>query len=301
MISGTFCVAFGVLRLGLLTDLLSTPIRIGYINGIALTVFVGQLPKLFGFSVDAEGVVGIAQAFIQGVRDGLTNPTALAIGLTSITVIVVLRRLAPAIPGVLIATIGATVLVGVLGLAASAGVPVVGPLPKGLPAFGIPQVTLEDLQAMLAGGLAIAVVSMADTSVLSRAFGGRSGERVDQDQELRALGAANLGAGLFSGFAISASASRTPVAAQAGAKTQLTGVVGALTIAFLLVFLPGLTTNLPQTVLAAIVITASVPRGRCGPHPAVAAAAIRIRPLDGVLLRCGRVRGRARDLPRRRA
>jgi MFS superfamily sulfate permease-like transporter len=109
---------------------------------------------------------------------------------------------------------------------------------------------------MLAGGLAIAVVSMADTSVLSRAFAGRSGERVDQDQELRALGAANLGAGLFSGFAISASASRTPVAAQAGAKTQLTGVVGALSIAVLLVFIPGLTTNLPQSVLAAIVITA---------------------------------------------
>ena len=256
LISGTFCVAFGVLRLGLLTELLSTPIRIGYLNGIALTVFVGQLPKLFGFSVDAEGVVGIIQAFLTGLRDGLTNPTALAIGLASIAVIVALKRLAPAVPGVLIAAVGATLLVGILGLAASAGVPVVGALPKGLPGFGIPQVTLEDLRALLAGGLAIAVVSMADTSVLSRAFAGRSGERVDPDQELRALGAANLGASLFSGFAISASASRTPVAAQAGAKTQLTGVVGALTIAILLVFIPGLTTNLPQSVLAAIVITA---------------------------------------------
>jgi high affinity sulfate transporter 1 len=256
LISGAFCVAFGVLRLGLLTDLLSKPIRIGYLNGIALTVFVSQLPKLFGFSVHAEGVIDTARAFVQGVADGLTNPTALVIGLASIAVIVAIRRFAPAIPGVLVAAVAATAIVGVLGLASSAGVPVVGPLPKGLPAFGVPRVSLDDMIAMLAGGLAIAVVSVADTSVLSRTFAGRSGRRVDQDQELRALGAANLGAGLFSGFSISASASRTPVAAQAGAKTQLTGVVGAFAIAILLVFLPGLTTNLPLTVLAAIVMTA---------------------------------------------
>ncbi len=256
LISGAFCVAFGVLRLGLLTDLLSKPIRIGYLNGIALTVFIGQLPKLFGFSVDAEGVIGIARAFIEGVAAGETIPAALAIGLGSIAVIVAFRRFAPSVPGVLVATVGATAVVGVFGLAASKGVPVVGPLPQGLPSFGIPQVSLEDMMAMVAGGLAIALVSMADTSVLSRSFAGRSGNRVDQNQELRALGAANLGAGLFSGFAISASASRTPVASEAGARTQLTGVVGALSVAALLLFVPGLTTNLPQTVLAAIVMTA---------------------------------------------
>ena len=256
LLSGAFCVAFGVLRLGLLTDLLSKPIRIGYLNGIALTVFIGQLPKLFGFSVDAEGVVATARAFVTGVADGRTNTTALAIGLASIALIVGFRRLAPAIPGVLIAAVGMTMLVGFLGLAASSGLPVVGPLPKGLPSFGLPHVSLADLSSMVAGGLAIAVVSMADTSVLSRTFAGRNGYRVDQDQELRALGAANIGAGLFAGFSISASASRTPVAAQAGAKTQLTGVVGALVIAAMLLFVPGLTTNLPQSVLAAIVMTA---------------------------------------------
>ena len=256
LIAGAFCVAFGVLRLGLLTDLLSKPIRIGYLNGIALTVFIGQLPKLFGFSVDAEGVVGETQAFIAGVADGLTNPSALVIGLASIGVIVACHRFAPKVPGVLVAAVGATVVAGVLGLAVATGLPVVGPLPQGLPTFGVPDVTLEELGSMVAGGLAIAVVAMADTSVLSRTFAARAGARVDQDQELRALGAANLGAAFFSGFPISASASRTPVAAQAGAKSQLAGVIGALTIAALLLFLPGLTTNLPQTVLAAIVMTA---------------------------------------------
>jgi len=256
LISGAFCVAFGVIRLGLLTELLSKPIRIGYLNGIALTVFVGQLPKLFGFSVHADGVPATARAFAEGVANGLTNPTALAVGLGSIAVIVVFRRWAPSLPGVLVAAVGATVLVGVLGLAASAGIPVVGPLPQGLPGFGVPRVSLDDLVAMLAGGLAIAVVSMADTSILSRSFAGRSGYRVDQNQELLALGAANVGSAFFSGFSVSASATRTPVAAQAGAKTQLTGVVGALAIAAMLLVLPGLTTNLPQSVLAAIVMTA---------------------------------------------
>jgi high affinity sulfate transporter 1 len=256
LISGAFCIAFGVLRLGLLTDLLSKPIRIGYLNGIALTVFVGQLPKLFGFSVDAEGVVAEARGFIDGVMDGLTNPVALAIGLTAIAVIEGVRRWRPAVPGVLIAAVGGTIVTGVLGLAATYDVPVVGALPQGLPGFGFPDVTIEELTSMVAGGLAIAVVSMADTSVLSRTFAGRSGLRVDQDQELRALGAANIGSGLFSGFSISASASRTPVAQQAGSKTQLTGVVGALAIVALLLFVPGLTTNLPQSVLAAIVMTA---------------------------------------------
>ena len=253
---GHVCVAFGVLRLGILTELLSKPIRIGSLNGIALTIFVGQLPKLFGFSVHAEGVPDVARAFIEGVTSGQTNPTALALGLGSIAVIVVCRRWQPRIPGILLAAIGTTALTAALGLAASAGVPVVGPLPAGLPGFHVPQVSLAELWTMLAGGLAIAVISMADTSVLSRMFAGRSGDRVDQNQELVALGVASIGAGLFHGFSVSASASRTPVAAQAGARTQLAGVIGAATIAVLLVVAPWLTTNLPEAALAAIVMTA---------------------------------------------
>jgi high affinity sulfate transporter 1 len=256
LVSGTFCIAFGALRLGILTELLSKPIRIGSLNGIALTVFVGQLPRLFGFSVRAEGVPGTARAFMEGVAAGRTNTTALALGLGSIALILACRRWRPRIPGVLLAALGSTALTAALGLATTAGVPVVGPLPAGLPGFHVPAVSLAEIGAMLAGGLAIAVISMADTSVLSRTFAGRSGVRVDQNQELVALGAANIGAGLFQGFAVSASASRTPVAAQAGARTQLAGVVGAVTIGIILVVAPGLTTNLPEAGLAAIVMTA---------------------------------------------
>lgn len=259
LISGALCIGFGVLRLGLLTDLLSKPIRIGYLNGIALTVFLGQLPKLFGFTAETDGIVSVARAFVAGVADGRTNATALAIGLASVAIIVACRLWRPAVPGVLIAAVGATIVAGALGLTASAGVPVVGALPQGLPAVRIPNVTLGELASMVAGGLAIAVVSMADTSVLSRAFAGRAGRtgpHPDHDQELRALGVADIGAALFAGFPISASASRTPVAEQAGAKTQLAGVVGALAIAALVALLPGLTTDLPQSVLAAIVMTA---------------------------------------------
>ena len=258
LISGTCCVAFGVLRLGILTELLSKPIRIGSLNGIALTIFVGQLPKLFGFSVHADGVPAAVRAFVEGVTSGLANPTALAIGLGSVAVILVCRRWQPRIPGILIAAVGATALTALFGLAASAGVPVVGPLPQGLPGFRVPQVSLAELGTMLAGGLAIAAISMADTGVLSRTFAGRGGYHVDPNQELIALGAASIGAGLFRGFAVSASASRTPVAAQAGARTQLAGVIGALTIAALLVGAPWLTTNLPESVLAGIVTVASL-------------------------------------------
>ena len=234
IVSGSFGIAFGLLHLGLLTDLLSKPIRIGYLNGIALTVFIGQLPKLFGFSVDGDGVIEEAQAFVTGAVNGETVPVALGLGLLAIAIMVVAkwRGLGPI--GIIAATVVTTVIAAVGGLAAS-GLDVVGALPQGLPSLSIPAVSIEDLAAMLAGGFAIAVVSLADTSVLSRTFAMRSGQRVDQDQELIALGAANLGAAFTGGFPISASASRTPVAEQAGGKTQVTGIVGALAIVGLLV------------------------------------------------------------------
>jgi high affinity sulfate transporter 1 len=256
VISGAFGVAFGLLHLGLLTDLLSKPIRIGYLNGIALTVFIGQLPKLFGFSVDGDGFVAEAQGFVSGIAGGDTNPAALGIGVLALLVMLVARVMGQGAIGIFVATVVTTVVTAIAGLAATAGVDVVGPLPQGLPRVAIPAVSLNDLATMVGGGLAIAIVSLADTSVLSRTFALRAGRRVDQDQELIALGAANLGAAVTSGFPISASASRTPVAEAAGGKTQVTGVVGAIAIIGLLLFAPGLTTDLPQPTLAAIVIVA---------------------------------------------
>ncbi len=248
--------AAGLAKLGFITDLLSTPIRYGYLNGIALTVLVGQLPKLFGFSTDADGLVDELRAFVQGVADGLTNPVDLAIGTISIVIILGCKRLLPKVPGVLIAVVAATVFVAVTDAAATWSVATVGPLPQGLPHLALPALPIGDLLAMITGAAAIALVSMADTSVLSRILAGRAGTRPDPDQELVALGVANIATGFVQGFPISSSGSRTPVAEQAGARTQLTGVVGAAAIAVMLVFVPGITTNLPTAALAAVVITA---------------------------------------------
>ena len=258
ILSGGLCVLAGLARFGFIADLLSNPVRYGYMNGIALTVLLSQLPKLFGFSVDAEGVIPEARAFVVGVADGETNRAALVIGVACLIVILGFKRWRPKVPGVLVAVVGATVAVGVFGLAERYGLSVVGPLPKGLPSFQLPSVPAGDLGALVAGAIGIALVSFADTSVLSRTFAIRGGYRVDPNQELVALGAANVAAGLFQGFSVSSSSSRTPVAEAAGARTQLTGVVGALAIALMLLFFPNLVRNLPDAALAAVVISAAI-------------------------------------------
>jgi high affinity sulfate transporter 1 len=258
IITGALCIAAGLFRLGFLTDLLSKPVRYGYVNGIALTVIVGQLPKLFGFSTDAEGLIDELRAFVRGVLEGATNETALVVGVASMAVIFACKRWLPKVPGVLVAVVGATIVVGVFGLAERSGLSVVGVLPQGLPPFTIPTFDLSDVGPVLAAAVGIALVSFADTSVLSRTFAMRGGYEVDPDQELIALGAANIGSGFFQGFAVSSSASRTPVAEQAGATTQVTGLVGAATIVLMLIWFPGIVQNLPSATLAAVVITAAL-------------------------------------------
>jgi high affinity sulfate transporter 1 len=258
IVTGGLCVAAGLLKFGFLTDLLSKPVRYGYVNGIALTVIVGQLPKLFGFSVDAEGLIDETRAFVQGVLSGSTNGIALLIGIAALAVILGCKRWLPRVPGVLVAVVGATLVVGIFDLAARAGLSVVGVLPQGLPPFTIPSVSLQDVSLLVAGAIGIALVSFADTSVLSRTFALRGGYEVDPNQELIALGAANIGSGLFQGFAVSSSASRTPVAAEAGAKTQVTGLVGAGAIILMLIAFPGIVQNLPSAALAAVVIAAAL-------------------------------------------
>jgi high affinity sulfate transporter 1 len=256
LMTGGLCILAGLARFGFVTDLLAKPIRLGYLNGIALTVLIGQLPKLLGFSSSGDNLIQETISMIQGIAQGLTNWTTFAIGASCLAVILIFKRRWPKIPGVLVAVVGSTIVVGLFDLAATAGVSVVGPLPQGLPSFQIPRVSPGDFAALAAGAVAITLVSFADTSVLSRTFALRGGYKVDQNQEIIALGAANAAAGLFQGFSISSSSSRTPVAESAGAKTQLTGVVGALGIALLLVFAPALLQNLPNAALGAVVISA---------------------------------------------
>jgi high affinity sulfate transporter 1 len=256
VLTGLLCLLGGVAGLGFVTDLLSKPIRYGYLNGIALTVLVGQLPKLLGFSVEGSGLYQEVRGLVQGIMAEQTNLIAFAIGVACLVVILGCKRWAPKLPGVLVAVVGATIVSAWLDLAARAGLAVVGPLPAGLPSFQLPPLSPAAIGALLPGALAITLVSFADTSVLSRSFALRGGYKVDQNQEMVALGAANVAAGLFQGFSISSSASRTPVAESAGAKTQVTGLVGALCIALLLVFFPTLLQDLPSAALGAVVIAA---------------------------------------------
>jgi len=257
VISGLLCIVAGAAHLGFVTELLSKPIRYGYMNGIALTVLVSQLPALFGFSVDADGLLKEVWGFIQGVVAGKTNWTSLMLGTGTLAVILLLKR-SKRLPGVLIAVVATTVIAGIMNLATTAGVSVLGSLPQGLPAFAFPSITYRDIVPVLLGGFAVALLSFADTSVLSRAYAARSGTFVDPNQEMVGLGAANLVAGFFQGFPVSASASRTPVAEAAGARTQLAGVVGALAVASLLLMAPSLLRNLPTTTLAAVVIASAI-------------------------------------------
>ena len=257
VVSGIVCILAGVARLGFVTELLSKPIRYGYMNGIALTVLVSQLPKFFGFSIDGDGPLRELLAIAGAILDGRANWTAFAIGVGTLAVILLLRN-SKRVPGVLIAVVGATTIVGVFDLAARADVSVLGPLPQGLPAFRIPWITHADLLPILIGGCAVAMVSFADTSVLSRAYAARTRTNVDPNQEMVGLGAANLAAGFFQGFPISSSASRTPVAEAAGARTQLSGVIGAIAVALLLLLAPNLLQHLPSAALAAVVIASAI-------------------------------------------
>ena len=257
IVSGAVCVAAGLARLGFVTELLSKPIRYGYMNGIALTVILSQVPKLLGFSVKAEGPVRQVSGIAEKLWGGNTNLSALVIGGTTLALILLLKRW-PRVPGMLLAVAAATVVVAAFDLAARTGISVVGPLPQGLPAPRLPLVPLDTLDAILTGGIAVALVSFADTSVLSRTYAARLKTPVDPNQEMIGLGLANVAAGLFQGFPVSSSSSRTPVAESAGARTQLTGIVGALAIALLLLFAPALLQDLPNTALAAIVIASAI-------------------------------------------
>ncbi len=256
IVSGIACVAAGLARLGFITELLSKPIRYGYMNGIALTVILSQIPKLLGFSVSGDGPLRRVRDILANISAGEIHTAALAVGALTLVLILTLKRW-PRVPGMLIGVVVATAIVAAFDLEAR-GISVLGPLPQGLPAPELPRIGMDHIVSILTGGLAVALVSFADTSVLSRSYAARLRAPVAPNQELIGLGAANLAAGFFQGFPISSSSSRTPVAEAAGARTQLTGVVGAMAIALLLVLAPDLLRNLPQTALAAVVIASAI-------------------------------------------
>jgi high affinity sulfate transporter 1 len=257
IIVGAVMIAGAVARLGFIADLISKPTMIGYMNGLALTILVGQLPKLFGFKIEAEGLIGEIAGFVSGLADGEAVAAAATAGICGIALILVLQRWLPKLPAVLIMVVLEIAAATAFSLGKH-GVSLVGVLPKGFPPLTIPDVPLADLGPLLAGALGIAVVSLADTISTASAFAARTGQEVHGNGEMIGIGAANLAAGLFQGFPVSTSGSRTAVAERSGAKTQLAGVTGAAVIVVMILLVPGLFRNLPQPALAAVVITASL-------------------------------------------
>lgn len=252
---GVILLIGGLLKLGFVTDLLSKPIRIGYLNGIALVVILSQLPKLFGFSIEADSILGEITEIARGIVDRKFEILPTVIGITCLAVILIIKRFSKMVPGVLIAVVGAIVVVWALGW--EDDLPVVGGMPRGFPAPALSGVNLSDALALIGPAAGIALIAFADTSVLSRTFAARAGDSVNGSQEMAAIGASNIGSGLLGGFPISASSSRTPVAEQAGARSQLAPLTGALLIVVFILVAPGVTAYLPSSALAAVVISAA--------------------------------------------
>ncbi|KIX48808.1 transporter [Burkholderia pseudomallei] len=320
LMSGGFCVLAGLLKLGFVTDLLSKPIQYGYLNGLALTLIASQLPSLLGTVPLGGTFVDQVASLAATVAQGRIDFASLALGGGCLAGIALLRRVAPAWPGMLIAVAGASIVAAWLGAAPDAGgahahvayahvanahvanahVALVGSLAGTLPPLGLPSISLADASRLIAGALAIAMVSVADISVLSHVFAQHDGSETDRNQELCALGAANLLAGMLRGCAVSSSASRTPVALAAGARTQLTSLVAAACIALLLVA-PTLLARVPLAALAAVVVYSAnalvdvraivrlyrVRRGECAVSVLCFAGVVLLGVVPGILLAVG--------------
>lgn len=253
---GVVLVIGGLLRLGFVTDLLSKPIRIGYLNGIALVVILGQLPKLFGFSISGDNIIDEAIDLVKGIAHGEAQWLPTTIGVVCLVVIIGLKQWRKTIPGVLVAVIGAILVVYFFDL--DDRLSVAGAMPRGFPTPALGGISVADAINLAPAAVGIALIAFADTSVLSRTFATRAGVTVNGSQEMAAIGTANIATGFLSGFAISASSSRTPVAEQAGARTQLAPLIGAGLIVVFIFVAPGITAYLPSAALAAVVISAAI-------------------------------------------
>ncbi|HEV2980760.1 MAG TPA: SulP family inorganic anion transporter [Solirubrobacteraceae bacterium] len=255
LLVGAVEIGVGLGKLGFVADLLSKEVQVGYMNGLGITIIAGQLPKLFGFSTNADSFLKEVKVFVEGLDE--THAATLAVGIAALALLLLLPRITTRVPAVLAAVVGATALSAAVGLS-DHGVSTVGTLPKGVPTPSIPWTNAGDVAPLFLAAIGIALVSLTDTIATATSFAARRGDEVKPNQEMIGIGAANIAAGLFQGFAVSTSGSRTAVAEQAGAKSQVTGVVGAALVAALLLFFNSLLAALPQSALAAVVIVAAL-------------------------------------------
>ncbi len=256
VLAGLGIAAAGLLRFGFLTELLSRPVQLGYLSGVGVLILAAQVPKLLGLSLTSPHALGAASELVGLVAAGQASGSSLALGGGTLALLALGKRFAPRAPWPLVAVVLGVALVEALGLADR--VKVLGSLPRGVPPFSPPVSVLSELPLVFGAALGLALVTIADTSILARAIANQRDEEPRPDQELVAIGAANVLAGLFGGFPVAASSSRTPVAMAAGARTHATGLVGAACVLGLIVVAPNLLASLPQPVLSGIVVLAAV-------------------------------------------
>ena len=252
LIVGIYLVAAGILRLGFISDFLSKSVITGFVFGLALNIIVGQLPKVLG-------VPGSSGNFFQQVANLLlylpqANPITTALGASAFVFVVVMKRRSPLIPAGLIAIAAGIVIVSVLNLD-QLGVAIVGAIPTGAPTLSFPRAGIFNIPYLAAGALGIVFLAVGESLSTGRAFAARLGYQIDPDQELLALGAANVSSGMFGGFTVDMSLSNTAAGVEAGGKSQLSSLVTSGLVLLTVLFLAPLFTNLPQAILGAIVIS----------------------------------------------
>lgn len=255
VLAGILCVGASFLKLGGLADFLSKPILVGFLNGIALSIVLGQIGKIFGYSITKGGIVPRLVEFIE--KRGLTHWPTLALGVGTFLVLLVSPRLVPGFPAALVAIIVAAIAVRVLGLEGE-GVKTVGNVPAGLPHLGVSRFPLALLPSLVGDAAGLALVTFSSMMLTSRSFASKNKYDIDADREFAALGVANIASGLSQGFAVSGADSRTAMSDATGGRTQVTGVVAAATIAAVLLFFTGPLRYVPVAALGAVLVKAAL-------------------------------------------
>jgi MFS superfamily sulfate permease-like transporter len=255
VLSGVLCMAAGLFRLGFLADFLGKPVLVGFMNGIAISIFLGQIGKVFGYSLESGRILPRLVEF--GSRLSETHFPTLAVGVTTFAVMLAVRRFLPRLPAPLVALVVAVGLVQAFGLD-RLGVTVLGSVPSGLPELRWPSVPAGHLPALVTGAAGLALVSFTSGMVTARSFAARNRYEIDVDREFIAIGACNVAAGLSQGFAVTGADSRTAVNDATGGKTQVAGLVAAAAIAVILLFFTQPLQYLPGAALGAVLISAAI-------------------------------------------
>ena len=250
------CFAAGwILRLGFIADYLSRPVLIGYIHGVAVVLIIGQLGKLLGVPIKAGHP--LAQLWEAARKIGHVSGTTVAVAAVALAILLLLRLTVPRFPAALLVVSVAITLSWALDLQEH-GVDVIGPVPSGLPSFKVPSASLDDIGHLLPAALGIFLVSYADEILTARSFAGKHNQSVRAPQELIAMGAANAAAGFTQAFSVGASGSRTAVNDDMRARSQISGLIAAITVGLIVLFVTGPIQYLPKAVLGAVIIVAAI-------------------------------------------